>query len=270
MNTRNNLVSRLFASTIAITLVLAIVPATPAFAGTVMCTPGETVELGLAIDGSGSISPANFNLQKNAYASVLAGLPITGQVSVGVTQFSTGLVVEFPVTNINSQADLNALIAAINGMTQLGQATAIGDAIAALSAEISGNAIVSDVQIIDVSTDGFNNVGISPVTAAQNAVNNDGIEQVNALGIGVMPNFNFGVGSFSVEVMNFADFEAALADKIMAEICDDPTVAGELLSIDSTALFVSGALANAFWMLPLLAGIAGTGIYLTRSRWNKA
>ena len=269
MNTRNRLVSRLFASTIAITLVLAIVPATPAFAGTPMCTPGESVELGLAIDGSGSISTTNFDLQQDAYASVLAGLPITGQVSVAVTQFSTGLINEFPIRNIDSQADLDDLIQAINDMVQIGLNTAIGDAIDSLSTELSTSGINADVQIIDVSTDGINNVGGSPVTAAQNAVNNDGIEQVNALGIGVMPNFNFGVGSFSVEVADFADFEAALADKIMAEICDS-TVAGELLPINTTALFVSGAFANAFWMLPMLAGIAGTGIYLTRSRWNKA
>jgi hypothetical protein len=47
-------------------------------------------------------------------------------------------------------------------------------------------------------------------------------------------------------------------------------IGGEILSINTTALLVTGAFANAFWMLPMLAGIAGTGLYLTRSRWNKA
>jgi len=46
-------------------------------------------------------------------------------------------------------------------------------------------------------------------------------------------------------------------------------IGGEILSINATALLVSGAFANALWMLPMLAGIAGTGLYLTRSRWNK-
>lgn len=45
-------------------------------------------------------------------------------------------------------------------------------------------------------------------------------------------------------------------------------VGGELLSIDNTALFVAGIFTNAFWLVPILAGIAGVGVYFTRSRWQ--
>ncbi|MBM2819989.1 MAG: hypothetical protein HW410_1671 [Nitrosarchaeum sp.] len=47
------------------------------------------------------------------------------------------------------------------------------------------------------------------------------------------------------------------------------TVAGELLSINSTSLFISGLFTNSFWMLPIMAGIAGTGAFVIRSRMHK-
>ena len=43
-------------------------------------------------------------------------------------------------------------------------------------------------------------------------------------------------------------------------------VGGLLLSTDMTALFVAGLLGNAVWMIPAIAGIAGTGIYFAKSR----
>ena len=46
-------------------------------------------------------------------------------------------------------------------------------------------------------------------------------------------------------------------------------VGGELLSTDTSALLVAGIFTNAFWMLPAIAGIAGAGVYLARSRLFK-
>jgi hypothetical protein len=43
-------------------------------------------------------------------------------------------------------------------------------------------------------------------------------------------------------------------------------VGGEFLPIDSTALFVSGIQTSAVWILPAVAGLAGTGYYLIRFR----
>jgi len=50
---------------------------------------------------------------------------------------------------------------------------------------------------------------------------------------------------------------------------DDGVVGGELLPIDSTALLLAGLQTSAIWMLPALAGIAGTGFYLIKFRTNK-
>ena len=46
-------------------------------------------------------------------------------------------------------------------------------------------------------------------------------------------------------------------------------VGGEHLPIDSTALLLAGLQTSAIWMLPVLAGIAGTGFYLVKFRTNK-
>ena len=44
-------------------------------------------------------------------------------------------------------------------------------------------------------------------------------------------------------------------------------IGGEILSIDTSALLVAGAGANALWLLPMLGVIAGTGAYFTRAKW---
>jgi len=47
------------------------------------------------------------------------------------------------------------------------------------------------------------------------------------------------------------------------------SVAGELLPLNTTALFISGITSSAIWMIPTLAGIAGAGVYLVRSRTHE-
>lgn len=48
----------------------------------------------------------------------------------------------------------------------------------------------------------------------------------------------------------------------------DP-VAGELLPLDSSALVISGLTSSMIWIVPSIAGIAGVGIYLVKSRANR-
>jgi len=50
--------------------------------------------------------------------------------------------------------------------------------------------------------------------------------------------------------------------------CEVP-VAGELASLDSSALVVGGLASSAVWMIPAVAGIVGAGIYLVKFRTNK-
>ena len=46
-------------------------------------------------------------------------------------------------------------------------------------------------------------------------------------------------------------------------------VAGELLSLDSSVLVIAGLTGGAVWMIPTVAGIAATGIYLVKFRVNR-
>lgn len=189
------------------------------------------LELALVIDGSGSISAANYTLQKNAYVNALTdALPTDGSVAVGVWQFSSGVASVFTTSVISSVADRTLLTNAIAAMVQPNGLTAIGDAITAASNALLSNAIVSDRQLIDVSTDGQSNTGSNPDTAATNAVA-AGIEQVNCLGIGAGADCSFqrGVGSFTVLAINFDGFETALRNKLAREINPVPEPASLLL-----------------------------------------
>jgi hypothetical protein len=179
------------------------------------------LELGLAIDGSGSIGLTDFNLQKAAYASVLSNLsvlPQDGSVAIGVWLFSNNVTLRFPTTVIDGTT-IVLLINAINGMPFPNSTTALGPAIQAAATDLLGNSISSDRQVIDVSTDGIGNVGINQVTAANNAIT-AGIEQVNCIGVGGSANCNFiaGTGAFAVDVSDYSGFEAALRLKIIHEV----------------------------------------------------
>jgi len=49
----------------------------------------------------------------------------------------------------------------------------------------------------------------------------------------------------------------------------DPTVAGELLSLDTSALMIAGLTSSAVWMIPTVLGLAGAGVYLVKYRANR-
>ena len=180
------------------------------------------LQLALNIDTSGSIGQAGFDLQQDAYAAVLANpafLPQDGSVAVGVWNFSTAVIEEFPMTIITA-ANIGDLVAAINGMTFQNGSTALAQSIDAAAAGILASGIMSDREIIDVSTDGeqFPAPPPDPSAAALAAVA-AGIDQVNCLGVGGGADCSFiaGVGAFSITAGGFADFQAALEEKIEIE-----------------------------------------------------
>jgi hypothetical protein len=130
-------------------------------------------QLGFTMDGSGSISAANFTLMKNGYAAAFAGLPIDGSVEVTLVQFAGGgTVVEIAPTVITSVADRTALIAAVNAITQNFGGTPMAAGIDLTrsvmtgSANFNGGAVTS---IINIATDGAPDSGAATVTAALNA-----------------------------------------------------------------------------------------------------
>lgn len=194
------------------------------------------IELALVLDASGSINATEWNLQRNAYSNALGSVvPIDGSVAISVVRFATTASVVRPLTVISSAADRTALSNFFDTLAQTGNGnnTCISCGIRLGEGTLTGTA---DRSLIDVSTDGVFNVGANPalpatvVGAAAWAVANDA-DAVNALGIGVMPNFAAGEGSFNMSAPDFAAFETALTEKLRRETntVPEPATAALLL-----------------------------------------
>jgi len=207
------------------------------------------LELALVIDASGSISAANYDLQKGAYAAAVANvIPTDGSIAVGVWQFGATVQQLFPVTTIASAADLTSLVNMFNGMNRNSintGATAIGDGITAAYTAIFANAIDSDRQVIDVSTDGSNNIGLNPSTARTNALA-AGIDQINALGVGSgvtaasLQTFVGGTDSFYDTAASFAEFQSVLERKLRRETGQVPDSGSTLVLMSLGLVCLAG------------------------------
>lgn len=194
-------------------------------ASAIVVQPNVEVELGLTIDASGSVGSFNFGVQRDAYVAALNNVipSFYGNIAIGVWRFDSSVDLIQDTLVINDATDLATLTTAIQNMAYTGGLTAIGPSIEAASTNLLGNAIDSNRQVIDVSTDGVANVGTDPVTAANNAIA-AGIDAINCLGIGANANCGFidGAGAFSVIADTFADVQNALERKLRREITGVP------------------------------------------------
>jgi len=259
--------------------------------GTSTIPAGTSIHLILLNDDSGSISPADFTLELDGKQAGLQALlddrpDLFGKLHVDVISFSTGASFQCGAT-IDDQADLDALKTCINGIVQSSGLTCIGCAFeqAIVRMDLDPFGASPSIEVIDLVTDGQPNVG-NEVKSRLNAIGN-GTDVIVALGIGtsidtvglsnlVYPNPpgpvnpdplpDATVQGFVLTVDDFAGFADAFKDKLAGEVPPPPVVGGELLDINTTSLFVAGLSANAIWIIPAIAGLAGTGIYFIRSR----
>jgi len=183
----------------------------------------------LAIDGSGSISPDYFDLQIDAYETLLGYVPTDGSVAIGVIQFAKTTEEVFTLTQIDSADTLGDLTTAVGSTTQIGGPpfkTNISPAIAQSSKALVKNydCKSEDVDcLIDVSTDGFNTGLIDPkITSVLSVI--AGVDQVNCLGLGRFSNCGFtaGEGSFAVKANTVEDFADTLRVKLEREGVIEP------------------------------------------------
>lgn len=189
-----------------------------------------TTALWLAMDGSGSISNFNFNTQITGYVAALNNFFTTfptafGQVAIGGNIFGADVQQFFALETIDNLGELSSLTTAISnlnpgrgGIDTSG--TAIGAAInagssALLAFETANGGNLS--LVIDVTTDGFNNVPPPPGPAAT-AATLAGINAVNCLGLGGAADCSFvGTNGTNFGTVDFADIQTALFQKISVE-----------------------------------------------------
>jgi len=189
----------------------------------------------LTMDGSGSIIDPDWDLQVDGYVSalntVLGGGSYYGDVAIGVSIFGADVNEIFAMTLINDAGDLAALTTAIDDTSTTGGNvrggvgifnTAIGDAINDAAAAIQASYSTATNKVIDVSTDGANNIGANPTTAANAALLDD--ITTNCLGVGGSADCGFATG-FTVTAGSFDDFEAAITDKLERELNPVPVPA---------------------------------------------
>jgi len=248
-----------------------------------------TIDLGFAIDDSGSVSPSDFNLATQGLANALNQIPIpdptdpdaiTYRISVVAFSSTFNTRTEVDVTEIDSLATLNSVISQVQGISRVGGSTAIGTAIQLLTQNFLDVGL-GDSTILNVTTDGGNNSGISTLAGAQfamaNGVDSLGFEAVGfgantaALAAAAFPGTPVIIDdandlpddilstSFVFEVDSFQDYEAAINAKIVQIV--DSTGGGGGGPSPSPVPLPAG-------MPLLLAGLGGLG-YL-RSRKSQA
>jgi len=198
----------------------------------------ETLELCTAIDGSGSISSNDFQLQIEGLARAIAKssvVPQNGSVALSIVQFASGTRIEVSPTLIDSQATANAVAAQVRVIGQLKGGTNIAGAIDACTQQFK---FTTGKQVIDVSTDGQS----SGSSEASNRAIAAGVDVINALGVGSGINVNelrslvrpqpaseFPKKGFVYVTPSFNEYEKAIKSKMAAET-------GQLLAIECTQL----------------------------------
>jgi len=145
-------------------------------------------QLGFALDGSGSVSTANYNLLRSGLSAAMAGLPVDGTVEIAVVSYGSG-VTNVVLPTVLTAATLTTIQTAINNHIKAGGGTATDAAITGLTTLLTGSANFADVgtkSIINLATDGVPNSQSAAVAAAVAAAN-AGIDalSIEAIGSGV-------------------------------------------------------------------------------------
>jgi 5-hydroxyisourate hydrolase-like protein (transthyretin family)/uncharacterized protein YegL len=144
-------------------------------------TTCASVQLCLAIDGSGSISTANFDLMRNGLANAIADgsvVPQGGSVEISAVQFGAGVTTHVTPTVITSQSVADSVANTLRTMPKVGGTTNMAAAVSACAGLISTSCPASR-QVINLVTDGEPDDANAAV-AARNAAVAAGIDEINA------------------------------------------------------------------------------------------
>ncbi|MEM9342823.1 MAG: DUF1194 domain-containing protein [Pseudomonadota bacterium] len=217
--------------------------ALPAFA-----EPEVDVELFLAVDVSRSMTPAELEIQRRGYAEALRSDEVIAAIEGGLIGAISVTFVEWagehsqrvvvPWTVISNREQAHAFANRIE--TQFNSAlrrTSISSALRYARTSFDDSGVRGLRRVIDISGDGPNNAG-APVLPARNLVIEAGIT-INGLplmtkeGMGLAWHLEDldlyyqhcvigGPGAFSIPVLDWSEFEAAVKKKLVLEIAGLP------------------------------------------------
>jgi len=200
--------------------------------------PAAAVELCAALDGSGSLSPAEFQLQLEGLAGAVEDpsiIPRDGSATLSAVVFEWGASVAVPATAIDGEASAAAFAAAVRAIPwRFGHRTDMVAAIQSCSGQFRDAA---DRWVIDISTDGRHSqtLGTDPLSARDDAVA-AGLDVLNALGVGAadldflgtlvwpQPAAAFPGDGFVVAVPDFSAYVNAMREKIRAEVAREVAI----------------------------------------------
>lgn len=172
---------RRFASLVLCVLSLVFLPGTAAAA---------PIQIGILVDGSGSIGSSNFASMRTGIANAVATLPTNGTVEFALVRFASGSTTIVNATLINSPATLTAIVGAINGMTFPGGGTDMAAGIT----QMTGLFNMTNAQrtAFNIVTDGFPTNAQTAINA-RNAAIAAGLDEFDAEFIGTVGSsgFNF-------------------------------------------------------------------------------
>lgn len=199
-----------------------------------------SVELALLVDVSGSVSTAEYNLQKGGYVnafntlfndpSVANFISTNGPIAVTYIEWSGTNQQSQLVgwTSIGNATESQAFATAINGTSRaFSGSTAPGSAINFAVPLFTSNSFEGDRWVIDVSGDGVESAGAN-TAAARDAALAAGVDAINGLAIGSQSiidwynaNIKGGVNGFVLPA-TFESFAATVQDKIGREVTNNP------------------------------------------------
>lgn len=120
-------------------------------------------DLVFLVDGSGSIDATDWTIQLQGFAAALqdkVNFPLNGSMSVSVIQWAADTPrVEIPLTNLDSKAALESVVASVGAIRQMNSGTNPGDGIRAGVNELALNGRVGAQRTLCMSTDGERNGG---------------------------------------------------------------------------------------------------------------
>lgn len=195
------------------------------------------LELSLVVDTSGSISNAEFALQRGGYSAAFRTPGIQsqitstangrlGKIAVNLIYWSGAAqqVEAVGWTLLDSAAACNAFADAIDATIRTfdGQ-TSVSNALNFATPRFATNGFDGFRKVIDISSDGENNDGPAVAPARANALAN--VDAINALTIGdasllayYTNNVIGGDGSFALQAPTFEAFRSAIFQKLTFEI----------------------------------------------------